>query len=289
MSNDEDISSHNRAHYDSVTDAWAYVLGSNLHYGLFSGDTPGLDAATDRLVWEMAALARVPGAAGNSVRVLDVGCGIGNPAFLLHQRFGWNVTGITISPRGVAIGRELAEQRGCSDSVRFVEADALDNGMPAESYNLLWQMESSHLMHDKIALFKENHRVLVLGGILVLCDLFLKRDLGLVEIYDLREELTMLESAFGKAKMSTMPYYRQCLEESGFADIEVHDVSEQVKPTLAAWKENIALHRTRHENLLPPGAIDDFVTTCDILQRFFDDGVMGYGLLRAVKPGSGGA
>ena len=67
MSNDEDISSHNRAHYDSVTDAWAYVLGSNLHYGLFYAAPPGLDAATDRLVWEMAALARVPGAAGNCV------------------------------------------------------------------------------------------------------------------------------------------------------------------------------------------------------------------------------
>ena len=39
MSNSEDISARNREHYDSVTDAWGYLLGDNLHYGFFA---PGI-------------------------------------------------------------------------------------------------------------------------------------------------------------------------------------------------------------------------------------------------------
>ena len=51
---DSEFIAHNQAHYDSVTDAWTYVLGSNLHYGFFDTDAVGLKHATDRLVWEMA-------------------------------------------------------------------------------------------------------------------------------------------------------------------------------------------------------------------------------------------
>ena len=156
MSNRDAIAAHNQAHYDSVTDAWNFILGDNLHYGAFSADTSELAEATDRLIWEMASFGELkPG-----MNVLDVGCGIGNPAFLLHEKLDCMITGITISERGVEIGNQRAQQRGLSQAIRFVQADALANGMADESFDFLWQMESSHLMHDKIGLFRENFRVL---------------------------------------------------------------------------------------------------------------------------------
>ena len=283
MSNPEDVSEHNREHYDSVTDAWAYLLGANLHYGFFAPGVTDLAEATDQMVWEMAAFAGLGKGAGS---VLDVGCGIGHPAFLLHERYGCPVTGITISRRGLEIAREQAGQRGIDEqSVRFVEADALDNGLAATSFDLLWQMESSHLIHDKIRLFQENHRVLRGGGTLVLCDLFLKRELSVVDIYNLKDELSLLEGSFGKAKMSTMPYYVDCLAQTGFDEIEVLDVTSQAKPTLAAWKQNVGIHREQIRQHLSPSAVDDFVMTCDIIENFFNQGLMGYGMIRAVRPG----
>ena len=281
MSNSDDIASHNSQHYDSVTDAWAYLLGENLHYGFFAQGVTTLDEATDRMVWEMAEFANM---SSNEIRVIDVGCGIGNPAFLLHQKYGCDVTGITISPRGVELGKQQALQRGVNHKVNFIQADAMDNGLESEGFDLLWQMESSHLIHDKMGLLEENYRVIRPGGTLVLCDLFLNKELSVVDIYQLRNDLAMLEGSFGKAKMSTMSYYRQCMSDIGFQDIEVIDISDRAKPTLAAWKENVDLHLQRIHSLLSAEAIDDFLRACDILQGFFDRGLMGYGMIRATKP-----
>ncbi len=281
MTSNDAIAAHNRAHYDNVTDAWTFILGDNLHYGAFSADTANLTEATDRLIWEMANF----GGLEPEMHILDVGCGIGNPAFLLHKKFDCQVTGITISERGVVIGNEQAELRGLSRAIRFVQADALDNGMANEMFDLLWQMESSHLIHDKIGLFRENFRVLKQGGALVLCDLFLKRNFSVADIYDLRSELAMLENSFGKAKMATVPFYRECLAEVGFDSIETLDISDSVKPTLCAWKENVDSNIESIETLLEPKAIDDFLRTCDILAQFFDQNLLGYGLIRARKSG----
>ena len=280
MSNSEHVS-HNQAHYDSVTDAWTYVLGSNLHYGFFDPEVSSLEQATDRLVWEMADFGNV-GEIGENI--LDVGCGIGHPAFLLHKKYGCRVTGITISARGIQLGRERAAHLGVEEAVVFKEADAQDNKLESDSFDLLWQMESSHLIHDKLRLFRENYRVLRPGGGLVLCDLFLKRTFSVADIYNYRAELAKLEGSFGKAKMATMLEYRDTLDQCGFGEIEMWDVSDQVKPTLRAWKENVDLHRHSIERFLSPGDIEDFVESCDIVEDFFARDLMGYGMIRAGKP-----
>ena len=283
MSNNAGVSEHNREHYDSVTDAWTFLLGNNLHYGFFTDKSDDLAQATDLLVWEMADFASL---ADSDVNLLDVGCGIGNPAFLLHDRFGCPVTGITISKRGVEVARQQSDQRGIGeDSIRFHEADALDNGLDPESFDVLWQMESSHLIHDKIRLFRENHRVLRAGGTLVLCDLFLKRELSVVDIYNLREDLALLEGSFGKAKMETMSKYKELLGLAGFVEIETRDISAQAQPTLSAWKKNVDVHLAHIQNYLSQAAIDNFMASCDILEDFFEQGLMGYGMIRATRPG----
>ena len=117
----------------------------------------------------------------------------------------------------------------------------------------------------------------------MLCDLILKRDFSVTDIYNLRDELATLESAFGKAKMATVPFYHECMTAAGFEAIESLDISDSVKPTLRAWKENVALNLERIEGLLEPQAIDDFLKTCDILEQFFDQNLLGYSLIRAHK------
>lgn len=52
-------------------------------------------------------------------RVLDIGCGWGGMALYLHQAFGVEVTGITLSTEQLAIARQRAETAGVADKVRF--------------------------------------------------------------------------------------------------------------------------------------------------------------------------
>jgi 27-O-demethylrifamycin SV methyltransferase len=266
-------------HYDSVTDVLVYVHGANLHYGYFEPEEIGLDDATEKLIDNLAALAEMD---GNS-SVLDVGCGVGQPAFHLHEKFGCTVTGITLSPRGVEIARKKSIEKGYSDSIEFYEADALDNGFPSNQFDIAWVMESSHLMRDKRRLCEENFRVLKNGGSMLLCDLVLHRELTLRDLFLYRKEFTILEKTFGKAKLETLDFYKNKMIEQGFSEVEVYDISKQAQPTLGKWKSNALLHKDRMVEATGREYADGFVLACDITEDFFNQGLFGYGMIKGVK------
>jgi 27-O-demethylrifamycin SV methyltransferase len=271
---------NNQAHYDSVTDAWTFILGDNLHYGYFTRGDETLPEATDALVDLMADF--VPLGAG--MDVLDVGCGIGSPAFRLAERTGCRISAISNSGLGIERARDGAARRGLADRVAFHQRDALDNGFPGESFDVAWVMESSHLMRDKELLCAENHRVLRAGGTMVLCDLVLKRDLSLAEVYRLRDDLATLERSFGRAKMETLDFYEGVLRAQGFVDVERLDISREARPTLDRWKENLEKNRAALAAHLAPADAADFARSCDILRDLFAGERLGYGIIRGTKP-----
>lgn len=266
-------------HYDSVTDAWRYVMGENLHYGYFEHEDIGLNDATDKLIDHLAALAEMD----ESISLLDVGCGIGQPAFHLYEKYGCTITGITLSSRGVEIAGKKCTEKGFSDKIKFYVADALDNGFPSNQFDIAWVMESSHLMRDKKKLFEENFRVLKNGGSMLLCDLVLRRELTPRDLFSNRDEFTILEQTFGKARMAPLDFYKDKMIEIGFSDVEVYDISKQAQPTLERWKSNLLLHEDRIVEAAGREYADEFLLACDIAIGFFDQGLFGYGMAKGVK------
>jgi 27-O-demethylrifamycin SV methyltransferase len=215
--------------------------------------------------------------------ILDVGCGTGRPAFYLHEKYHCRITGISTSKRGVAVANEIAKEKKCNPMVQFELRDALDNRFKPDSFNLIWQMESSHLMRDKKKLFSENYRVLESGGVMLLCDLILKKELSVADLYKYRNELEILEKSFGKTKMEPLEYYCQILEEAGFSEIETFDISKQVIPTLMHWKNNVIQNRKNILGLLTEEEIEIFLHSCEIINNFFENNILGYGLIKAKK------
>jgi cyclopropane fatty-acyl-phospholipid synthase-like methyltransferase len=227
----------------------------------------------------MAALAPL----GPDKRVLDVGCGIGNPAFYLSERTGCRISGISISGRGIEIAREASRRKGLSERVSFHQRDALDNGFPEGSFDVAWVMESSHLMRDKERLCAENHRVLRAGGAMLLCDQILMRDFSVADLYRLRHDLVQVERVFGQAKMETLDFYESTMRAQGFVQIERRDISREAFPTLARWKENLELNRVALTAHIGEEYVDDFARACDILTELFTRELFGYGLVKGVK------
>jgi 27-O-demethylrifamycin SV methyltransferase len=270
-----------QAHYDAVTDAWTLILGDNLHYGYFADGTETLPQATDALIDAMAALAPM----NRETVLLDVGCGIGNPAFHLAERTGCRISGISISGRGIEIAEQTCRRRGLSERVAFHQRDALDNGFADGSFDVVWVMESSHLMRDKELLCAENYRVLRAGGTMLLCDLVLKREFSVADIYRLRDDLARLEGSFGKAKMETLGFYEATMRSRGFVQIEQRDISREVLPTLEKWKENLERNRVALTAHLAEEEIDNFARSCEILKGLFARELLGYGIVKGVKGG----
>jgi cyclopropane fatty-acyl-phospholipid synthase-like methyltransferase len=267
-------------HYDRVTAAWGLLLGEELHYGVFADESDGLASATGRLTRLMMEAARI----GPGMEVLDVGCGTGAPACLLAGELGAHVTGITTSAEGIQAACARAAAADLSDSVSFEQRDGMDNGFPAEAFDRVWVLESSHLMRDRDRVVSECARVLRPGGRLALCDIVLRRPMDLAEVRRLRQPLALLRAVFGDARMEPLAEYARLATASGLAVEQETDLTAATRPTFSRWRENADRNRDDVIGLIGEDDWRRFRDSCDVLQGFWDDDTLGYALLAASKP-----
>lgn len=266
-------------HYDRVTAAWRLLMGEELHYGDFSDGFRSLADATRALTVRMRAAASiVPGEA-----VLDVGCGTGSQACHLVEADGALVVGITTSRVGAVTSRSRAAAAEFDSRVGVVVGDGSVLGFADGSFDVCWVLESSHLIRDRPALVRECARVLRPRGRLVLCDLMLQRPMPFDEIRDRRHELALLRAVFGDAHMNQLGHYAAMMEAEGLRVGTRVDLTTATRPTFEAWRENAATHRAEVIRRIGERGWSDFVGACDVLERYWDEGLLGYGLIVATR------
>jgi len=269
----------NSQHYDYITTPWEFLLGKNFHWGYFRSENDSLEKATDLLIDKMFEKVTID----SSKKLLDVGCGIGNPAAYLHRKFGCTVDGISNSTNGVNTANEMAKSENISQKVKFHLRDATDNQFPDNSFDVVWIMEMSHLIDDKQKLIDEAFRVLKPGGEMVLCDLTFNKYPSAKEIFSWQDSLKILEKVFGKARLDTLDYYEKLLKTSGFSKIEKEDVSKNVIPTIKYWNENLAKNRTEIDKSFVEEDVFNFAHSCEFLDKVYNSGVWGYGIISGKK------
>src|SRR5512134_222825 len=97
--------------------------------------------------------------------VLEVASGSGGPALFLARTTGCRVTGVDANENGVATASGMADRAGMAEQVRFTVADATAR-LPFEdgAFDALLCMDSMNHFPDRLAVFREWHRVLRPGG-----------------------------------------------------------------------------------------------------------------------------
>lgn len=274
-----DVSYDPASHYDRVTAAWTLLLGDDLHYGVFSSGAEPLPVATDALTALMIDASRLE----PDLEVLDVGCGTGAPACRLATEHAVRVTGITTSAVGVASAKDRAATAGVADRVTFDERDGMDNGYPDASFDRTWVLESSHLMRERDRLISECARVLRPGGRMALCDVMLRRPMPFREVRRLREPLELLRAVFGEARMEPLATYADLARASGMEVDEERDLTAETRPTFTRWRENAERHHDEVVELLGAEDLQRFIDSTVVLEGFWDDGTLGYGIISASK------
>lgn len=271
--------SFNSDHYNKISDAWIFIMGNNLHYGYFNSPNDDLNIATNNLIDKLSSLLEFT----KKTNILDIGCGVGNPAFYLHKKYKSKIHGISISERGIDIANKKCKSYGFDNCISFSVDDATDNKQENNKYDIAWVMESSHLMRNKKQLFTESYRTLKDGGSILLCDIVLKKELNLLDFIKMKDDLGMLENAFGKAKMETINYYSENLLKTGFSEIETFDISKNVIPTLYKWLENTNIYCTEIINLIGETEHIYFQKSCSILINYFENNILGYAMIKGKK------
>jgi 27-O-demethylrifamycin SV methyltransferase len=255
------------------------LLGDDLHYGFFRSGEESLEIATDALTTEMLVLADPR----SGEQVLDVGCGTGKSACRMGLERAARVTGISTSGACVNAATARAGQLELTESVNFCLGDGTRLAFQDASFNCAWVMESSHLMEDKPALLRECARVLKPGGRLVLCDIMLEKKLSLEEVIDFRDEFLLLKDVFGRARMETLDFYRQQSRNNGLNVTHARQITGETQPTFDRWRSNGLQNRDQVSRLMGEIAWDQFQASCDVLERFWEQGILGYGIIAATK------
>lgn len=269
----------NQDHYDCIADAWQYLLGTNFHWGYFKSEQETLEEATDNLIELL-----VQPLNGKTVsKVLDVGCGIGGPATFLAKKFGWQITGFSTSAEGIARAKQLAADSMVADKLQFDLRDALDNRYLNQSFDAVILLEMSHLINDKAKLIEESIRTLKTGGTITLCDLTIQRRLTAGEIVANYKSIQILEGSFGKARLETLIHYERIFKLCGLENVQVTDVSQQVIPTIGNWRQNAERNFELLTQYVSEADVQDFIKSCDILERFYRNQMWGYGLISGTK------
>ena len=110
-------------HYDLSNELFRRFLDEEMHYSCayFTDENPQRDlerAQLDKMAHIADKLLLEPGQ-----KVLDIGCGWGATALYLHDRFGVDVTGVTLSEEQHALANERAAEKNVEEHVEFLLQD----------------------------------------------------------------------------------------------------------------------------------------------------------------------
>ncbi len=111
-------------HYDLSRDLYELFLDEDMQYSCAYWTDPANTLEQAQLDKKAHIAAKLDLKAGQ--RVLDIGCGWGGMALYLHQKFGVEMLGITLSEEQLKVAQERAEKQGVSDKVKFELIDYRD-------------------------------------------------------------------------------------------------------------------------------------------------------------------
>ena len=219
--------------------------------------------------------------------VIDVGCGIGGTSRFLAKHYPHaQVTGITLSPNQVKRGTELAKERGINN-VDFKVMNALAMDYPDNSFDLVWACESGEHMPDKKAYVDEMVRVLKPGGTLVIAT-WCQRDENPENPFTEtdKERLQFLYDEWAHPYfISKEDYGRICQSTKQLDDIVI---SDWTAPTIDSWRHSIWVGVWDPWIVVFKGPVAWYkvvreIVTLERMHRAFFDGLMEYGMIKAVK------
>ena len=189
------------------------------------------DAMLDLLEWIWGRDFMAPGGEGNvdklvadvdlrGKQVLDVGCGLGGPAFVLAKNYGAIVTGTDLEPKLVSRATQRAAELGLSNQTTFLTVEVGPMKFPDDHFDLVISSGAITQTADKLGIFREIYRILKAGGV-ISCYNWMKTGGEYSE--DMLYWFKMEGLTYA---METPLRHGELLAEAGFRDICLEDASD---------------------------------------------------------------
>jgi len=240
------------------------------------------------LIWGKGYMA--PGGPGNVAklldglethgqRILDIGCGIGGPAFEMARTHGANVVGIDLEAPLIARAQQSAMDLGLDDRCRFQTVEVGPLPFADESFDIVISSGAFTQIKDKAGILGEAYRVLRPGGHLSCYD-WLKPDGEYSD--DMHYWFKLEELTYA---LDTLESYRDQFANIGFVDVVAQDATEWYR---AEVRREYELMRgdlyARMVEVLGQVDADHFVENWRAMVVVIDKGEMLQGYCRGRRP-----
>ena len=219
-------------YYDFLGDFYRILWGDSIHFGYWPDPTDAtVSMAEAQANFTDLLIRSIQAQAGQ--RILDVGCGTGQPAVQLAQKSGAHVTGITVSETQVAAASARAATAGVDSVVKFELVNAMELPYDDASYDAAWAFESIFHMPSRLQVFREMVRVVRPGGKIVVADFVNMRPMT-------QAEKDIVYPAFAVGDLGSLTDYIDDLKAAGLTNITCHDVTANtIRPSNRATLANL--------------------------------------------------
>ena len=262
-----------------------FYWGEHIHLGHYGSPPRGKDflAAKADFVHEMVKWGGLD-KLSRGTSVLDVGCGIGGSSRILAKEYGFQTTGVTISPKQVQRATELTPE---DVTAKFQVDDALNLSFPDNSFDVVWSIEAGPHMPDKAKYAEEMVRVLKPGGILVVADWNQRDDRQNPLNFWEKPVMRQLLDQWTHPSFSSIEGFSEQIEATGLIEGKVI-TADWTKETLPSWLESIWQGIVRPQGFIQfgfSGFIKSLreVPTMLLMRLGFGAGLCRFGMFRAVK------
>lgn len=264
--------------WDKTSIAWRTIWGPHLHHGFYEENvilTP--EEAQEKLLEKILEVIKI----NSSMKILDVGCGMGGSSLYLAKKFGSDITGITLSKKQLSIATQQALEDRVKN-VKFEIEDALTLSKFADnSFDIVWSLESCEQFYDKDLFLKQAFRVLKPNGQLMLATWCSDQEEYQGKMASYYQELCY---AFDLPYMPTIEAYQRSLEKAHFNIDQVLNWTSHVKQS---WEVGLSLiNAYSFFKLLKMTGWRAFraVSQLKMMRDAFQRNQIQYGVFLATKP-----
>ncbi len=213
--------------YDSLSDLMRITTGGNmLNFGYWEDETSVPLDAQKKMCEIFAQKAQL----GSNQNIIDVGSGLGDPAFLWYSRYRpINLTSININLKQLQTSNDNNIKNNHNDNLNFLNSTATLLPLANESVERVIALESAQHFKPLKSFFSESYRILKKDGVMALA----------IPVMLDSHSSPMLKlgtlSMTWSSEHYSIDFIKSIIEEIGFENLNLQKIGSNVYEPLANY------------------------------------------------------